>query len=80
MGLAGILTIALIVSADQTYAGIDGLRAVTAYPPLSEQDPVARPAIPVVTGLIGLLDGIRELPLFGLSPASAAAGASAANT
>jgi outer membrane biosynthesis protein TonB len=59
MGLAGILTVALIVSADQTYAGIDGLRAVTAYPPASEQDPP--PSIPVLTGL---LDGIRDLPIF----------------
>lgn len=77
MGLAGILTIALIVSADQTYAGLDGLRAVTAYPPASEQDPVARPAVPVLSGLVGLLDGIRELPLFGPSPAGAAAPAPA---
>ena len=64
MGLAGILTIALIVSADQSYAGINGLRAIRAFPPSSEQDPTAR-AIPVLTGL---LDGIRELPIFGPAP------------
>lgn len=68
MGLAGILTIALIVSADQSYAGIDGLRAVTAYPPVSEQDQAAQPSVPVLSGLSGLLDGIRELPIFGPSP------------
>lgn len=79
MGLAGILTIALIVSADQSYAGIDGLRAVTAYPPTSEQDQAAKPSVPVLSGLSGLLDGIRELPIFGLSPspdATALAGGS----
>jgi hypothetical protein len=61
MGLAGILTIALIVSADQSFAGIDGLRAVTAFAPVSEQDPPAKRPIPVLTGV---LDGIRELPVF----------------
>ena len=74
MGLAGILTIALIVSADQSYAGIDGLRAIRAYPPSSEQDPTTTRAIPVLTGL---LDGIRELPIFGapepVAPPSATA-------
>lgn len=65
MGLAGILTIALIVSADQAYAGIDGLRAIRAFPPSSEQDPTTTRAIPVLTGL---LDGIRELPIFGPAP------------
>lgn len=81
MGLAGILTIALIVSADQSYAGIDGLRAITAYPPASEQDPPHQASIPVLTGL---LDGIRDLPIFAPAPAGspsdapAAAGGSAA--
>ena len=75
MGLAGILTIALIVSADQSYAGIDGLRAITAYPPASEQDPPRKGPIPVLTGL---LDGIRDLPIFGLAPAAPPSNAPAA--
>ena len=75
MGLAGILTIALIVSADQSYAGIDGLRAITAYPPASEQDPPRKGPIPVLTGL---LDGIRDLPIFGLAPAASPSNAPAA--
>lgn len=61
MGLAGILMIALIVSADRSYAGIDGLRAVTAFAPANEQDPPAKGTIPVLTGV---LDGIRDLPIF----------------
>ena len=65
MGLAGILTIALIVSADQSYAGIDGLRAITAYPPAREQDPPQKSPIPVLTRL---LDGIRDLPIFAPAP------------
>lgn len=70
MGLAGILTVALIVSADQTNAGgIDGMRAVTAFTALSEQDPPAV-AIPVLTGL---LDGIRDLPIFAPAPTAAPA-------
>lgn len=72
MGLTGILTIALIVSADQSYAGVDGMRAVTAFPPVAEQDPLARPAVPVISGLIGLLEGIRDLPLIGLADRTAA--------
>ena len=75
MGLAGILTIALIVSADQSYAGIDGLRAITAYPPAGEQDPSRSGPIPVLTGL---LDGIRELPIFAPAPAASPSDASAA--
>lgn len=74
MGLAGILTIALIVSADQSYAGVNGLRAVTAYPAAAEQDQAARP--PVLGGLIGLLDGVRELPVF--APPAATPGDGAA--
>ena len=31
MALAGILTIALIVTADESYAGINGLRAIRAF-------------------------------------------------
>jgi hypothetical protein len=61
MGLAGILTVALIVSADQSYAGVNGMRAVIAFAPASEQDPPAKGQIPVLSGL---LDGIRELPVF----------------
>lgn len=73
MGLAGILTIALIVSADQSYAGVGGLRAVTAYPAAAEQDQTAPP--PVLGGLIGLLDGVRDLPVF--APPASTPGATA---
>jgi len=61
MGLAGILTIALIVSADQSYAGLAGLRAATAFAPATEQDPPAKGPIPILSGL---LDGIHQLPGF----------------
>lgn len=46
MGLAGILTVALIVTADRSYAGIDGMRAVTVFAPANEQDP------PVAAGVL----------------------------
>jgi hypothetical protein len=60
MGLAGILTVALIVTADRSYAGIDGMRAVTVFAPAHEQDPprpapgvplgpVAQPELPVAS-------------------------------
>ena len=75
MGLAGILTIALIVSADQSHAGIDGLRAITAYAPASEQDPPRNGTAPVLTGP---LDGRRDLPIFGLAPTGSPADAPAA--
>ena len=61
MGLAGILTVALIVTADQSNAGVNAMRAVTAFAPASEQDPPPKGQIPLLTGL---LDGIRDLPVF----------------
>ena len=61
MGLAGILTVALIVTADQSNAGVNAMRAVTAFAPASEQDPPPKIQIPLLTGL---LDGIRDLPVF----------------
>jgi len=67
MGLAGILTVALIVSADQSYAGVNGMRAVAAFAPASEQDPPAKGQIPVLSGL---LDGIHQLP--GFAPSTTA--------
>ncbi len=74
MGLAGILTIALIVTADQSNAGVHAMRGVTAFAPASEQDPPATGQIPVLTGL---LDGIRDLPVFASPTPPAAPSASA---
>lgn len=68
MGLAGILTIALIVTADQSNAGVNAMRAVTAFAPASEQDPPATGQIPLLTGL---LEGIRDLPVFAAPTATA---------
>ena len=68
MGLAGILTVALVVTADQSNAGVNGMRAVTAFAPASEQDPPAQGQIPVLTGL---LEGIRDLPVFAAPTATA---------
>lgn len=50
MGLAGILTVALIVTADRSYAGIDGMRAVTVFAPANEQDPPRPPGPAVLPG------------------------------
>lgn len=40
MGLAGLLSVALIVTADQSNAGVDGMRAIRALVPLAELDPL----------------------------------------
>jgi len=50
MGLAGILTVALIVTADESYAGIDGLRAVRALVPDAQQPDIS--SIPFLGGLV----------------------------
>ena len=55
MGLAGILTVALIVTADESYAGIDGMRAVRALVPEIEQD-VSR--LPFLGGIIGAIHDV----------------------
>ncbi|HEV2250237.1 MAG TPA: hypothetical protein VGT60_07005 [Candidatus Limnocylindria bacterium] len=58
MGLAGILTVALIVTADESYAGIDGLRAVRAFVPQNEQD---RPAVEDIPFLGGIAAAIHDI-------------------
>ena len=68
MGLAGILTVALIASADQSNAGAGGMRAVTAFVPAGEQDPAPQRPVPILTGV---LDGLRDLPIFAPPPAPA---------
>lgn len=74
MGLAGIVTVALIASADQSEAGVDGMRAVTAFAPSAEQDPPRKTPAPV---LGGVLDGLRDLPIFAPPPAPPAPAAAA---
>ena len=64
MGLAGILTVALIVSADQSNAGIGGMRGITAFAPANEQDPPPNGQNGQIPVLSGILDGIRGLPIF----------------
>src|SRR5258708_5194820 len=71
MGLAGILTVALIVTADRSYAGIDGMRAVRAQVPENEQDPPrqASATIPLLGGIVAVIHDIAPL-LFAAAPAA----------
>jgi spore coat-associated protein N len=59
MGLAGMLTVALIVTADESAAGIDGVRAIRALVPAAEQDHPdgASPAssFPLIGGLVAIV-------------------------
>ncbi len=64
MGLAGILTVALIVSADQSNAGIGGMRGITAFAPSNEQDPPQNGQNGQIPVLSGILDAVRGLPIF----------------
>src|SRR5690242_21914884 len=62
MGLAGILTVALIVTADETYAGIDGMRALSAIVPDNEQDhPNAVAGIPLIGGLVAVIHDLAPV-------------------
>lgn len=67
MGLAGILTVALIVTADESYAGIDGMRAIRALVPDNETDHPGAPSIPVLGGLVAAIHDLA--PLFFAPPA-----------
>jgi hypothetical protein len=78
MGLAGMLTVALIVTADESAAGlgVDGLRSVRALVPVAEQDrpDAAAPvnqvsSVPLVGGLVAI---VRDLApsIFGVSAGS----------
>ena len=55
MGLGGILSVALIVTADASYAGIDGMLAVSASVPQPEA-----PAITKIPFLGGLISAIHD--------------------
>jgi len=68
MGLAGILTVALIVTADESYAGIDGMRATRALVPDNETDHPGAPSIPVLGGLVAAIHDLA--PLFFAPPPS----------
>ena len=57
MGLTGILTVALIVTADRSYAGIDGVRAVRALVP-SAAEPPAITRIPFLGGIISAIHDV----------------------
>jgi len=66
MGLTGILTVALIVTADRSYAGIDGVRAARALVP-SQVDTPAVTRIPFLGGIISAIHDAAPL-FFGPSP------------
>ena len=75
MGLAGILTVALIVTADESAAGlgVDGLRSVVAFVPYAEQDhPDALPAVARIPLIGGLVAVVRDFApsIFGQSSGS----------
>ena len=62
MGLAGVLTVALIVTADESYAGIDGMRALRAIVPENEQDhPDAVAGLPLVGGLVAAIHDLAPV-------------------
>ncbi|HAF11067.1 MAG TPA: hypothetical protein DCK98_13435 [Chloroflexi bacterium] len=67
MGLAGILTVALIVTADESFAGINGMRAIRALVPDNETNHPVAPSIPVLGGLAAAIHDIA--PLFFAPPA-----------
>jgi hypothetical protein len=58
MGLAGILTVALIVTADQSNAGIDALRAVRALVPQNETDQPDVAQLPFLGGLVAVIHDV----------------------
>jgi hypothetical protein len=69
MGLGGILTVALIASADQSYAGIDGMRAVRASVPQADAPDITR--IPFLGGIVS---AIHDLPPAFFAPSPDAVG------
>ena len=68
MGLAGILTVALVVTADPSFGGIDRLRAVRA---LVLEDPDSHPDIRRIPFLGGIVSAINDVApvFFGSVPA-----------
>ncbi len=77
MGLAGMLTVALIVTADESAAGlgVDGLRSIVALVPAAEQDhpDAAAPvtSIPLIGGLVTIVRDFAP-SIFGVSTGSSA--------
>ena len=67
MGLAGILTVALVVTADSVYADIDAMRGVSASVPRPEDPPITK--IPFLGGLLSKIHDIAP-SFFGPSPDS----------
>ncbi|HTJ62039.1 MAG TPA: hypothetical protein VL333_12690 [Candidatus Saccharimonadales bacterium] len=67
MGLAGILTVALVVTADSVYADIDAMRGVSASAVRPEDPPITK--IPLLGGLLAKIHDIAP-SFFGPSPDS----------
>jgi hypothetical protein len=67
MSLGGILTVALIVTADESYAGIDRMRAVSAS--VQQPEPPAITKIPFLGGLISAIHDVAPA-FFAPSPDS----------
>ena len=67
MGLAGILTVALVVTADSVYADIDAMRGVSASAGLPEDPPITQ--IPFLGGLLSKIHDLAP-SFFGPSPDS----------
>jgi hypothetical protein len=67
MGLAGILTVALIVTADNVYADIDAMRGLSASGPQAEEPAITK--IPFLGGLISKIHDIAPT-FFAPSPDS----------
>lgn len=67
MGLAGILTVALVVTADSVYADIDAMRGVSASAVRPEDPPITK--IPFLGGLLSKIHDIAP-SFFGPSPDS----------
>ena len=62
MGLAGILTVALIVAADEPYAGIDGRRAIRAFVSGSDGDhPNSVRSVPLIGRLVAAIHDLAPV-------------------
>ena len=76
MALAGILTIALIVTADESYAGIDGLRAIRAFVGQKDGDAVNVARIPFLGAIASAIHDVAP-QLFDPAPPAPLAGPAA---
>ncbi len=68
MGLTGLLAVALVVTADSSYAGIDEMRAIRAIVPTADAPDVSR--IPFLGGIIGAIHDVAP-DFFAPSPDAA---------